>query len=59
MMKTDQRTFREIERLFERYKVALQSSELAYTSKRNHETGTYYFLRWIQGTYTPGQGLRR
>lgn len=59
MQKTDDRTLREIERLFERYKVALQRSDLAFTSKRNHETGTFYFLRWVQGTYTPGQGLQR
>ena len=59
MQHTDERTLRKIERLFERYKIALHNSDLAFTSKRNHETGTYYFLRWIQGTYTPGQGLRR
>ena len=58
MQKTDARTLREIERLFERYKIELRDSPLACNSKRNHETGTYYFLRWIQGTYTPGQGLR-
>ena len=55
-MKTDADTIGEIERLFERYKVELRDSELGGRTKRNYREATHYFVRWIRGDYTPGQG---
>ncbi len=59
MQKTDARTFREIERLFERFKQEVDDSAFTPTTKWNCKTGAYYSLRWVEGPYTPGHGLQR
>lgn len=56
MQKTDERTLREIERIFERYKREVDDSELSGSTKEQYQEAADYFVRWIRGTYTPGQG---
>lgn len=59
MQKTDKRTLSEIQRLFERFKREVDDCDFTRTTKWNRKTGAYYFLRWVEGTYIPGQGLRQ
>ncbi|MCY4527808.1 MAG: hypothetical protein OXD46_02100 [Chloroflexi bacterium] len=56
MQKTDERTLREIERLFKQYEAELRTSDLSGRSKRNYREAAHYFVRWIRGDYNPGRG---
>ncbi len=56
MQKTDERTLREIESLFEQYKRDLLDADLDGTTKVRYRQIANYFVRWIRGNYTPGHG---
>jgi len=56
MPKTDVRTLRETERLFEKYQVELHSSDLGGRTKRNYREAAHYFVRWVRDDYNPGHG---
>ena len=57
-MKISQSALREVENALEEFRIALDNSDLSDSSKRSYYRRANRFIRWIEGDYEPGQGLR-
>ena len=48
-----EKALEEVEDAFERYRQAVEASNLHWNTKHTYIDRAYRFLRWLQGSYSP------
>jgi hypothetical protein len=56
--KPKMRSINKLWQLFDDYVEAVENSSLALKSQEDYREFAEYFVRWIEGDYTPGQGIK-